>query len=225
MLLNLLVACATNPDAEPSLPEIQREAANPIHAEHMKEHFDDAAIAIEAWLSGELPTAREHLEQLAEHQAPAGMVRGTDADLKAMQDAARKAAQAGPPQTMATHLAEIGVACGACHLHSKVKPTLAVPPPPPASDKVTPHMAGHLWAVHTMWAAMVTNDDAVWAKGTKAFDTEPVHGFEDEQQQQAIAVHAAGRKAASAKTPEARAKAFAEVATTCIGCHSSTRGE
>lgn len=221
----LFLACSSgDPHAEPALPKVAEKAKDPVAAEHMKEHFDDATIALEGWISGDLPTASKHLTWLGEHRPPAAMAKHPD-DLRAMQRAALLAAQGGPPEKVAKQLTAIALACGDCHTHSGAAPKLEIPPAPPPSKKLSAHMTGHLWAVNTMWAGLVTHDDTMFAKGASALDAEPAHGFEDEQQALAVRVHELGREARAATTRDQRADGFAQIIGTCARCHVDTRGE
>jgi hypothetical protein len=237
MFVFLTFACSSSPPAEEPAPtepaEVHAEPGGTPLDSHMQEHFRDATIAMEAWVGAKFDVADKHLAYLAKHPAAKGLPEGTTPHVEAMQEAAARAAAPAPPTKTAEAYADLGVACGACHAAANVSVEIELDEPPPASDNVQTHMVGHLWGVRALWSGLVSNDDALYTRGATYLAGDALHqgsfGMIDELpenlQAEAEAVHAGGRAAAVATTPEARRAAFVGIVSACGNCHSEMRGE
>lgn len=235
MLIALVLACSGGDAPAPAPsgpPELRAGAGGTPLDDHMKEHYRDATLAMEAWVGANFESAATHLNYLAEHPAAKGLPESAAPYVETMQGAARRAAEPSPPAETARAFADLGAACGACHAELGVKPTIQLSDPPPESKDVQPHMIGHLWAVRAMWIGLVTNDDHAWARGANHLSGDPLHGeafgvgdLPENLVAHTQTVHENGRLAANSVTVAEKTAAFTSIVGACGDCHLEMRGE
>ena len=127
----------------------------------------------------------------------------------------------------AAAIADIGIACGACH---KVAggPTAKADAPPSTDATLASRMRRHVWATDRLWEGIIVPSDASWKAGAAALSGEP---FPKEVLDRGD-VHARGAAdrfkslvatAASKKKPDERGQLYATLLETCSACHVVTR--
>jgi hypothetical protein len=222
------VRSAPAPDAEPAASPAP-PPSDPVVQTHMKVHFAKGAAVRDAIAMGDLAAARTGFTALAEHPMVTGLPEGTAPLVAGFQDAARAGAKAGDTSTQARALADTARACGGCHALVGARPTWEVPDAPPRDPGVRPHMARHAWAVDRMYEGLVGPTEGSWSQAAAilndhALDEAVLPSGTDLSPVAEAAgarLHALGKEALAAETPEARGELFAEALSTCATCHAA----
>lgn len=142
------------------------------------------------------------------------------------------ASRAGDATTVADAadaLAELGAACGDCH-RSQGGPKLDIGAPPSAVTSGSLRMARHRWAGEKLWQGLMQPSDAAWKTGAEVFANAPLVldavDAEAPMPKQldaftlAARASAIAREASSATARDDRRRLFADLYTTCAGCHA-----
>ncbi len=226
LLLLSLVACENRvrPPGPPEPPP-----ADPVVQAEMGAHFAEIDAVREALVRGDVAATRAGFEALAATTAPAGLPEGSAPLFEAMRGAAKQGAGAGAAADQATALADTLRACGGCHAKVHARPEWQVPPAPGRDPGVRLHMARHAWAVDRMVEGLVGPTESSWSQAAAILNDEPVTPGElakgatltPEAQAAGERLHALGKEALEATTPEDRGARFAEVLTTCATCHGA----
>jgi cytochrome c553 len=193
---------------------------------HMQAHLERIDAIRSALVVGSVESVREPAAWLAVHEPPADIDLVYEPFILSLRDHARQIAAARDIATAAGATASIGVDCGNCHRAAGVEPAFGPQGEPPSWPDTASHMQRHRWAIDRLWDGLSLPSDAAWERGTSALAEAPLLGTvmgRDDGGEEADAlaqrVHALGRDAASALTPDARATLFGKLVSACADCH------
>jgi mono/diheme cytochrome c family protein len=189
----------------------------------MQAHFTDALLIRKAVIAGKPEQAAAPAEALAKAENLDNLPAGWRQFVEQMQQSARRITDSTSAAQAAAATADLGVACGNCHLQ-RGGPEASSAPPPAEGTALTDRMQRHVWATERLWEGLTVPSSKAWDAGAKALSTSP---FPAEILKQG-GVHsraAAGDfaklvvKAPTRKTVEGRAALYAELLVVCGGCH------
>jgi len=137
--------------------------------------------------------------------------------LDAVRDAAGSAQKASSALAAAAALGKLGEACASCHLK------FGGPGSPVAPEQLSfaadPSMVAHAAATDRLWEGLVLPSDTSWSSGMEVLlDAPKLDSDVADVAAAASHLRALARKGKSAPV-EQRASIFANVLTTCAGCH------
>jgi cytochrome c553 len=139
-----------------------------------------------------------------------------------MQQAAKRVTDGSTTARTAAAAADLGVACGQCHLQQG-GPTVKSEPPPPEGMTLEQRMKRHAWATERLWEGIVVPSGDAWDAGSKALVHTP---FPDQVLRRGAAARTAATdfdklvtQASSRKTMDERAALYAGLLLTCGTCH------
>lgn len=191
----------------------------------MTTHFVATSVMLATLVRGDLDGyhgAAAAVAKEGEHGPPWG--RSTT-----IKDIAIRAGEATTVRDAADALAELGVACGDCH-RSQGGPKLDIGAPPSAVTTGSLRMARHRWAGEKLWQGLMQPSDTAWKTGSEVFANAPLVldavDAEAPMPKQldaftlAARASAIAREASTATTSTERRRLFAELHTTCAGCHA-----
>jgi hypothetical protein len=198
----------------------------------MRAHFYQLHEIEAAILRGDLEAARQGASALA-GEAIGGADSMAPPYAERLRGAAKALARAESLDDACRIEAQLLAECARCHEASKVKPALAAPEAPPDDATVVARMARHRWAADRAWDGLVGLSASTWAVGLDVMAATPLPGngmSDDPAQWERLtrygrALQAAARRAAAARTINARAHAYGELLVVCTGCHSKLESE
>ncbi len=189
----------------------------------MQAHFTDALLIRKAVIAGTPEQAASAAEALAKAESLDALPAGWRQSVQRMQQIAGRITNSTSASQAAAATADLGVACGECHLQ-RGGPKASTEPPPALGTALTDRMQRHVWATERLWEGLTVPSSEAWTAGANALSTSP---FPAEILKQG-GVHgrsAAGDfaklvgKAPTKKKVEERAALYAELLVTCGGCH------
>jgi cytochrome c553 len=194
---------------------------------HMTDHFAKVEDVQNAVIRGDLEGMREPAKWLAEHKADQGLPATSATQISAMQNAAKRAADATDIKTAADATATMAATCGTCHRSTKVTPRM--PDVPAIEGKgVQGHMLAHQRAVDFMYQGLAAPSDRLWVQGADLLKASPMAKEDfpsdpkltDEIKAYEVKIHELAGRARKASDPKSRVMAYAEVISSCAQCHS-----
>jgi mono/diheme cytochrome c family protein len=209
--------------SSPPPPEIR--SAVSILAGEMQDHERHGVALRDAVERGDLAHARREAKVLADLRIAAG----DDADWRRAVDALNAAARA---ESMATDvsaasrgLSAIARTCGDCH--RSLGPVAIVGDLVPEDGGVIPRMKQHEWAATKLWVGLVVPSDAAWQVGAALLAEAPLAPElltpDKSPAPRVVALVQAVRdlalRAGRAQSTEDRVNVYADLVSTCSGCH------
>jgi cytochrome c553 len=222
-------AAAPTPAVPAAAP--QPEAAIDLKADrhqHMKAHFVRALKLQDAILAGKLDDAKEHGRWLATHDrgdAP----QSWQPYLATFQSEAKVVVDAASVDDAAVAVAHIAAACGDCHAANHASPKIGSAPLFRNAHSVKQHMAAQLTALDDLWNGLVLPSDQAWRDGAALLSKVVVTpkalakaglAKADSAKLLAETLHHLSATAGTA-AKEDRPRAYAELLTTCVACHTT----
>ena len=195
----------------------------------MKAHFKDALLIREAVIRGTPEDASNPATVITEIQNLDALPAGWREFVERMQQTARRITNSTSTAQAAAAAADLGVSCGMCHQRLG-GPKAVDEPAPAAGTTIESRMKRHAWATERLWEGLYVPSSAAWDTGAKGLDTTP---FPKEVLKDG-GVHArsaagdfarVAARASTKKTTEERAALYAELLTTCGGCHQAMQGK
>lgn len=193
----------------------------------MRSHFREAALIQKAVRNGAIADAVPPAEALANMEGLGRIEPAWQSSIDVLQYAARRIQHSSDVPAVAAALADIGIACGACH-KAAGGPTVKVDAPPAGDGSVASRMRRHVWATERLWEGIVVPSDASWKAGAEALSGEPfpkevvnrgdVHGRSAAARFKSLVA-----EAPSKKTQADRGQLYASLLETCSACHVVTR--
>ncbi|MBI2220791.1 MAG: hypothetical protein HYU53_06245 [Acidobacteria bacterium] len=204
----------------------QRKPSDPQTAGHMREHYTQVHAVEHAVIRGDLEAVKEPATWLAAHEASQELDKASAAQVSAMRQAARRAADAEDLKSAATATAAMLAACGDCHRAAAVVPPVPVPDRPAVAGSVG-HMLEHQRAVDQMANGLIVPSTGMWKEGADALKASPLRAGDlprDPKLTREIAaaedrVHVLADQASAAAEESARVNAYAQIISTCAQCH------
>ena len=202
-------------------PDVPPPGASPGRL--MRAHFTDALLIRKAVIAGTPEQAASAAEALSKSESLEALPAGWRPFVERMQLTAGRINNSTSASQAAAATADLGVACGECHLQ-RGGPKASTEPAPAQGTALTDRMQRHVWATERLWEGLTVPSSEAWAAGAKALSASP---FPAEILKQG-GVH--GRSAAgdfkklvgqapTKKKVEERAALYAELLVTCGGCH------
>lgn len=218
----LLVLTACGSSESPPAPAPTPDPA-PIRA-HMHVHRDQGIAARDAVMMGDLDSVTKPLAWIASHDEPEGLPDQPEA-IAAMRSAAAMGEETTDASTAGRAVAQLALACGACHQAVEGGPTFEPPELPSMEHEAPAHMARHQWAADRMWDALVVPSDAAWEQAVAVLAEGTT---EDEEFSEGTTIPAEAVKLreevhrqAQREVPTAplRADVYARLLAACAQCH------
>lgn len=198
----------------------------------MWEHYDAAAEAQDAVIKGDLQRARYAGEWLAMRGGTDPRVEGADALVNQMRQYARQASNAVDISEAAVATARMAATCGECHrMHGPGPLFRGRGVPPIEREGVDRAMQRHVWGAARLWEGLIGPSDSAWVAGARTLLDAPLapeeitdrpadyRAVQDYQRR----VRELGRQAVEASYVQQRTRLFADLISTCAGCHVLVR--
>jgi len=193
----------------------------------MRSHFKETALIRTAVINGVLTDAAAPAEALANIDGLGKIEPAWQSSIDVLQYAAKRIRRSSDIPAAAAAIADIGIACGACH-KAAGGPDVKVDAPPAADATLASRMRRHAWATERLWEGIFAPSDASWKAGAAALsgDSFPKEVLDKGD------VHARGAAdrfkslvatAASKKKPDERGQFYATLLETCSACHVAMR--
>jgi hypothetical protein len=189
----------------------------------MQAHFTDALLIRKAVISGRPQQAAAPAEALAKAENLDNLPPGWRQFVEPMQQTARRITDSTSAEQAAAATADLGVACGNCHL-KRGGPKASSAPPPGEGTTLTDRMQRHVWATERLWEGLTVPSTKAWDAGANALSANPfpveilnkggVHTRSAASDFAKLVV-----KAPTRKTVEERAALYAELLLVCGSCH------
>ncbi len=233
--LSLVTGCDDEPDdADVETPtdgvEEPEAPIAPANAETqrlMAEHFIKANEARQALIGDDLDGARTAMAWLADNN-PGGeslpdIVQGF---LTQMRSNAGTFGDATTLTEASIAFAQTAQQCGECHAAVENGPSFTAPPMP-EGDSLPAQMQRHAWAADRMWEGLITQDEALFERGTAILEEvnlgpeELPQGVLEPERVTALITHIQelGQEAESAEDWDTRANLYGRFIATCSTCH------
>ena len=205
----------------------QQVRSTPERLAQMQHHFVQASLIHEALLRGDLPAAREPATLMANTEAPPEVAASTAQYVAAMRLGARRVANSKDLASGAAATASMLLSCGECHRAAGTMPALLTPTPPLVGGLVG-HMLEHQRAADEMLEGLVVPSQSQWIRGATRLSTAPLHQESLPRDRKLTAdirttetrVHQLAERAIKAGSWRERGDIYAQMLTTCAGCHS-----
>jgi mono/diheme cytochrome c family protein len=191
--------------------------------DHMQEHFAQVSEVHTAVVGGKLDAAKEAAAWLADHGAFEELPGDWEPHVTAMQTAAQQIVDANDLAAAAAGTAEMGRACGTCHMSLDEGGQFTVVELPVEESGVVAHMLRHEWATNRLWEGIIGPSDELWLAGAEGLEESPLRpqGAAQEVTDWANRIHEVGLEAKDAQDLETRASLYADVLGSCAGCHNA----
>jgi hypothetical protein len=194
-------------------------------ADRMASHFGKVRELEEAVVRGDLESAKEAAQWIAEHQEVAGLPAGTESYVTATRDAARAVAASASLSNAGVAAAFAVAACGECHAAAKVTPKMPEVSAPPSLPGVAAHMLAHKYAVDLMYRGMIGPSATLWQQGAEVLKGAPLTDKDLTKVSKEIVasetrVHELAGRAAQAADAGARIAIYGELIGGCASCHA-----
>jgi cytochrome c553 len=228
----LVVACGGDPTVAGGEPAPEPAAPEPAAATTsiMDKHYFDLGAAKEALIKGDIETAKQRLESMAQAEPPVGVPPEWAPHIERQRAALRLGAQATTPQGVGRGLAAAASVCGECHRTFGATVEFAGTPPPRDKDGLLAHMHRHAWAADRMWAGLVGPSDGAWADASTLLGESPLWEapegklMSDAARMYALEVTTTGTATLTAASPERRIELYGDFLAACGSCHVVTSG-
>lgn len=209
-----------------------RSAASPsVESPVQVRMFGHFALAMDLRIfivNGDLERLRITGEELSVTEETWGMPPGSEPYVEMVRTAALRAAEAVDMETASRAVADVALACGACHLANQT--TLGdrfQVAAPLLTDPATRHTNFLSWVSRLLWDGVLGPSEAMWHTGAGALAAgegvpPPRASFvpQDEILRRAEILKDLGVEAVVAPDAEARARILADVWLECAGCHT-----
>ena len=197
-------------------------------AAHMEDHFGKVEQVQEAVIRGDLESAKQPAQWIAEHQSMQGLPAKTETQVAAMKLAAQRVIEAKDIRMATNAVATMASTCGTCHRSSGVTPKMPAPAMPPETGDLAGHMLAHQHAVDYMYQGLVTPSEDLWRKGAELLKVAPMAKDkfpEDPKLTEDIKayeakIHSFAEMARKASDPKTRVNLYGELLAGCAECHS-----
>jgi cytochrome c553 len=190
----------------------------------MASHFGRVRDLEEAVIRGDLESAQEAAQWIAEHQEVAGLPAGTESYATATRNAARAVAASASLGNAGVAAAFAVAACGECHAAAKVTPKMPELSAPQSVPGVAAHMLAHKYAVDLMNRGMIGPSETLWKQGADVLKGAPLRDKDlSKVSKQMVAfearVHELAGRAAQAADAGSKIAIYGELIGSCASCH------
>lgn len=189
----------------------------------MQAHFTDALLIRKAVIDGRPEQASNPATVIANTQDLDALPPGWRPFVQDMRQSAQRIINGTTVATVSAATADLGVACGACHLEHGGPPA-SLDPAPDAGTSVASRMKRHGWATERLWEGLAVPSSEAWQLGTETLSADPFpkevldQGGIDAKTAAADFTRLVA-KAPAQKTVHEQAAIYAELLLTCGACH------
>lgn len=193
----------------------------------MRSHFREVALIRTAVIDGKLADAVAPADALSRNEGLGKIEPAWQSSIDVLAYAAKRIQHGSDIPSTAAAVADIGIACGACH-KAAGGPKVNTGAAPPAGTTLESRMRRHVWATERLWEGIYVPSDASWKAGADALGGDPfpkevvdrggVHGRSAVDKLKTTVATLTTKK-----TPQDRAQAYATLLETCSACHVVTR--
>jgi cytochrome c553 len=202
-------------------------AATPPVASEMHTRFELATRARDGVVAGDLDAVRAAGRELADLEPPAGLPEPWRPWVAEVKVKAESLARSADLVKASGHVANLTLACAACHQAMDGGPSLKDGDVPAQTWRPGDNMALHSWSSNWMWLGLITGDEGVWVKGAKELSSAPlVPRFEGEAEAlkaKEQVLYSLADKATKPLSESERAELYGAFIGACSGCHSTER--
>jgi hypothetical protein len=198
----------------------------------MDAHFNEAQAVRDAVVAGDLNRAKQAADAIDRRGTVEGVPPEASDQLETLRTYARQVAYSFDISEAAFGLARMARTCGECHRrHAKPLTFPSTNPPAPGSGRAAT-MTRHAWGADRLWDALIGPSDAEWSQGVAVLVDAPLapDSLTDnprllrDVRAMESRVHDLGRRGATTNDSDGRTRIYADLVSTCAGCHSLVRG-
>ncbi|MCR9164361.1 MAG: hypothetical protein ACE37F_07005 [Nannocystaceae bacterium] len=215
--LLLVCSCAHEERGEVQAP------AQPLSAASMERHFEEADAMRAAAVRGEADTVREVATAFAARISESTYPQPWGPSVQRLETVLARASTVEGAAQSAGLVAEVGASCGGCHADNDVPVAVDWPSEPSPEHR----MDTFAYATELLWLGLIVPSDAAWERGAQAYhaalsceDFEAV-SLGPHHVSLCSSVKATGASVVTANDAAGRQRAFADVVSTCAGCHGA----
>lgn len=196
---------------------------DPLSAGSMERHFEEAEAMRAAAQRGEADTVRQLAASFADRMAQSTYPQRWGPGVERLEAVLRAATEEATANESAVLVAEVGASCGACHADHDVPVRVDWPIEPDPEHR----MDTFAFATELLWLGLIVPSDPAWERGAEAYHAalrcEDFESVELGPYHVSLcsSVKATGGAVLGAADARARQRAFADVVSTCAGCHSA----
>ncbi len=221
--LVLLVAsnCGHTETAPTETPQPSTQPNQPLSPAAMERHFEEAEEMRSAALKGEVDTVREVATQFAARMSESTYPEPWGPSVERLENVLHAASEVDDQSKSAGLIAEVGGSCGGCHADNDVPVKLKWPIEPDPEHR----MDTFAYSTELLWLGLIVPSGEAWERGAEAYHAAlSCEDFESVSlgpfhASLCSSVKATGASVLQAKDALARQRAFADVVSTCAGCH------
>ncbi len=193
----------------------------------MRSHFKETTLIRTAVINGVLTDAAAPAEALSNNEGLGKIEPSWQSSIDVLQYAAKRIRRSSDVPAAAAAIADIGIACGACH-KAAGGPDVKVDAPPATDATLASRMRRHAWATERLWEGLFVPSDASWKAGAAAlsgdsFPKEVLDRGDVHARAAAERFKSLVATAASKKKPDERGQLYGSLLETCSVCHLATR--
>ena len=205
----------------------QQVRSTPERLAQMQHHFVQVGLIHEGLIRGDLPAVRASARLMADTEAPRDVAASTSQYVAAMRLGAQRAANAPDLAAGAAATVSMLLSCGECHRTAGTMPAPLTPKRPSVGGLVG-HMLEHQRAADEMLEGLIIPSLSQWFSGATRLTAAPLRpeklppdkNLTPEVRQAEARLHQLADGALKAGSPKERGDVYAQMLTTCAGCHS-----
>ena len=187
----------------------------------MERHFEEADAMRMAAVRGEADTVREVATSFAARVSESTYPQPWAPSVERLEAVLARASAVDGAAQSAALVAEVGASCGGCHADNDVPVAVDWPSEPSPEHR----MDTFAYATELLWLGLIVPSEPAWERGAEAYhaalsceDFESV-SLGPYHVSLCSSVKATGASVVAAKDPIGKQRAFADVISTCAGCH------
>lgn len=228
----ILLGCGAEVE---EVAEVTTERQGPTEVEMvaaMEAHYSSTILAHDALIQGDLQAFRTQLAKTRAHELPPKIPEHWKPLHKPLRDAAATAADVTDLPGAGKTMADVVLACGACHQALVEGPLYPAPAPSGADTPVREGMREHQWATERLWEGVTGPWNNAWERGASALAETRVFSnlgsaaaIDEAVLEREAVLRSLGEEAMRLVAPADRAEVYGRVLVTCGGCHQAMKVE
>lgn len=196
--------------------------SDPTPSTRMWLHFDAAADLQFAMVRGDLERAQDAAGRIERARQIPGLPEGTDDALVRLRSYATNIREASSYDVAALATSLMAASCGDCHARSGAGPRFAEAEPLRSTPGQN-HMVEHVWAADRMWEGLMLPSQERWEAGARvlAAHSVPMGQLAPGTSEFGVMMKTLGLEAMDETDLSNQARRYADILTTCSGCHTA----